>query len=208
MSIERSDITFPNILTLLRMVLAVLALYLFFGFGLGALATLICLFASFLDFFDGWYARRYDKSTKLGVHLDPLADKVLVASMFVMLSYSLRWGWFVILVAIIFVREALITVLRARRRRQRGEYLPAGAMGKAKAFFQYVVGNSFLFYIFVYPAEELHQSLIVITLMIITTFLTVDSGFYYLFSSDGNRGEKSIIVRIARWLLAFRVKEV
>src|SRR5579871_3799575 len=78
-------LTAANQLTLLRLLLVpVFALFMLYGLPGWALLT-FCL-AGITDAFDGLIARQTGQSTTLGAWLDPMADKLLVATMFVMLT--------------------------------------------------------------------------------------------------------------------------
>ncbi len=80
-------LTFANQLTLLRMLLIpVFAILLVYGYMGGALAVL--LVAAATDMLDGYFARRSGPTT-LGAWLDPTADKLLVLTMFVVLTLPL-----------------------------------------------------------------------------------------------------------------------
>jgi cardiolipin synthase len=78
----------PNLLTLLR-ILIIPAIISSFYFNDTILAhrvsSLLFLIASITDFFDGYVARKYNLESRLGVMLDPIADKILVASTLLML---------------------------------------------------------------------------------------------------------------------------
>jgi cardiolipin synthase (CMP-forming) len=80
-----NQLTAANLLTLLRMVLippfAILLLY-----GHRGWALLVFLSAGITDLFDGLIARRTGQKTTLGAWLDPMADKLLLVTMFVMLT--------------------------------------------------------------------------------------------------------------------------
>ncbi len=80
-------LTFANQLTLLRMLLIpVFAILLVYGYVGGAL--LVFLVAALTDLLDGYFARRSGPTT-LGAWLDPAADKLLVLTMFVVLTLPL-----------------------------------------------------------------------------------------------------------------------
>ena len=74
----------PNLLTLLRMG-AVPVLILFLHNGHYDVALVIFLAAGITDGLDGWIAKRFGFVTRLGAILDPLADKMLIVSTYVML---------------------------------------------------------------------------------------------------------------------------
>jgi cardiolipin synthase len=78
-------LTAANQLTLLRMFLVpVFALCMLYRFPGWALVTFVI--AGVTDAFDGWVARRAGQPTTLGAWLDPMADKLLLTTMFVMLT--------------------------------------------------------------------------------------------------------------------------
>lgn len=103
-------------------------------------AVVICIVAALLDAFDGWYARAFSKCTRVGEHMDPLADKVLMGVVYgwigIDAASSLVWG----LLALVAAREAAMTLLRAYSLRRHGRYIPASALGRAKMLVQSIVG--------------------------------------------------------------------
>lgn len=107
---KREWINLPNLLTALRILLvpALLAAY----FTLGEkkhLATLCIFFAAGLtDCLDGYFARRFNQITKLGKVLDPIADKLLTASVLFCLCMSGVIHW--LLLAVIVVKESYMAV--------------------------------------------------------------------------------------------------
>jgi cardiolipin synthase len=105
----------PNLLTLSR----ILAIPLVIGaFWLDKpwsqwLAMAIFVAASVTDWFDGYFARRYQMISRLGRFLDPIADKLLVAGALVMLVHKGPIvGLHVIPALIILFREILVSGLR------------------------------------------------------------------------------------------------
>jgi CDP-diacylglycerol--glycerol-3-phosphate 3-phosphatidyltransferase len=150
----------PNLITLGRIVLALVLIPLLFvdGFTPRLTAWFIFLAAAFSDLWDGHLARSQGLITDLGKLLDPLADKLLVAATFIpfyILSHSgrpdARFPWFggefpLWIMLVIFGREAFITVFRSYAAR-RGVVLAAGKPGKYKAVFQNIfIGAAILWY--------------------------------------------------------------
>jgi len=127
----------PNALTLLRIFLVpvlVVALLtrtqsgLFWGTALFGLAVLT-------DYLDGYFARRRNQVTKLGILLDPIADKLLTASAFVALvEMGSVPAW---MVMIILGREFAVTGLRNVAAGQ-GLVIPASPLGKGKMVLQVI----------------------------------------------------------------------
>lgn len=110
----------PNLLTGLRMVLAVLiaALILRLAEPEPPAATsvvpflLFCLVA-LTDYADGWLARRLDAITKFGALFDPIADKVLVALCLLALCSAASWPPVLTIPSLIIIaRDIAVTVLR------------------------------------------------------------------------------------------------
>ncbi len=105
----------PNLLTLSRMLVIPPIVALFFIDGemprwiaLGLYAT-----ACITDFFDGYVARSMGQISRLGRFLDPVADKLLVSAVILMLVATGRIGGLVVLPAlIILIREILVSGLR------------------------------------------------------------------------------------------------
>jgi cardiolipin synthase (CMP-forming) len=82
----------PNLLTLLRLIfipfIAMMVMDGYFGWAL-------CLFvlAGVSDGLDGFLARRMDQRTTLGQYLDPIADKLLLSTMFLVLALTHKMPW-------------------------------------------------------------------------------------------------------------------
>lgn len=76
------------------------------------IAALLFIVASITDALDGWLARRWNQESKFGAFLDPVADKLLVAVVLIMLLRDDPGGVLAILVAIIIGREITISALR------------------------------------------------------------------------------------------------
>ena len=106
----------PNLLTILRIIFAsLIALILIFFDSKMAYFTSLILFslAGVTDYFDGWIARKKGQISDLGRMLDPIADKILVISTFIILmSNNVIEGFNAIAAFIIIYREIFISGLR------------------------------------------------------------------------------------------------
>jgi cardiolipin synthase len=105
----------PNLLTLSRILVIPPIVALFFVDGDMARWITLGLYAAacVTDFFDGYVARSRGQISKLGRFLDPVADKLLVASVILMLVATGRISGLVVLPAlIILIREILVSGLR------------------------------------------------------------------------------------------------
>ncbi len=132
--------TFPNFLSLLRiLIIPVLVYLLTYPDPLSALlAASLFLLASITDFFDGYLARRNRSVSDLGKILDPLADKLMIASALIMLAAIDRPGepnvpaW---LVVVVVARESAVTVIRGIALTE-GFVMQSETLGKYKFILQ------------------------------------------------------------------------
>ena len=125
----------PNALTLSRLaVIPVLMIILIVRFqGHDQIAAALFIVFSFTDTLDGQIARRRGLVSDLGKFLDPLADKLFVLSVLIVLvQEGLVAAWIVV---VIFSRELLITILRSVGATQ-GRVIAAAPMGKTKTMTQ------------------------------------------------------------------------
>jgi CDP-diacylglycerol--glycerol-3-phosphate 3-phosphatidyltransferase len=128
-------LTAPNLLTLLRVgsIPVLLVLMTLEGKGWAWLAAWVFCVSGLTDLLDGWLARRMKKVSVMGQYLDPVADKLLIASMLVMLVALGRVpAWITI---VIICRELAVTGLRAVAASQ-GFTLPSDMAGKSKTAVQ------------------------------------------------------------------------
>jgi CDP-diacylglycerol--glycerol-3-phosphate 3-phosphatidyltransferase len=105
----------PNLVTLARIAAAPVIVALLYAPGVVARIAALVLFivASLSDYVDGWLARRAHAGSRFGAMLDPIADKILVAAVFVMLvADSTIAGLHVVAVLLILTREILVSGLR------------------------------------------------------------------------------------------------
>jgi CDP-diacylglycerol--glycerol-3-phosphate 3-phosphatidyltransferase len=104
----------PNSLTLLRIAMIpifVVAFYLPFR-GSHFLACLIFTLAALTDLLDGYLARKLGQISRLGAFLDPVADKLMVAIVLVLLVQRDPTPWLALPAAVIIGREITVTALR------------------------------------------------------------------------------------------------
>ena len=105
----------PNLLTLSRILAIPLIVALFWINGDAARWTTLALFtmAGVTDYFDGMLARSMGKISIMGRFLDPVADKLLVSALLIMLVWSANISGLVILPALVILcREILVSGLR------------------------------------------------------------------------------------------------
>ena len=111
-----SPLSLPNLLTYGRIIavpLIAAALYVLEGDARWVLAFLIFIAAAISDYFDGYFARAYNQQSSLGRMLDPIADKLLVAVVLLLLvAEGVIKGWSIWAAILILSREILVSGLR------------------------------------------------------------------------------------------------
>ena len=131
----KSILGHPNTLTLFRIaaVPVIVILMLFPNRVCTFIAAILFSIAAITDYFDGYIARRFGLVSNLGKVMDPVADKLLVSSAFIMLT-ALGWvpAW---MVCVIVGREIAVTGLR-NIIAEKGEDVSASNLGKYKTGFQ------------------------------------------------------------------------
>ncbi|MDA8828983.1 CDP-diacylglycerol--glycerol-3-phosphate 3-phosphatidyltransferase [Candidatus Pelagibacter ubique] len=175
----------PNILTIGRIIIVpffVLAFYLP-GFYGDLTACVLFVIASFTDFLDGMLARMMGEESKLGELLDPIADKIIVATALILLVMSGTIKHYEVIAAIIILtREILISGLREFLARGQIK-LPVTNLAKLKTFLQMVAiallltgetGNKILNF------QDYNAQTIGIVLLWLSAFLTLYTGYEYL----------------------------
>ncbi|HSL89887.1 MAG TPA: CDP-diacylglycerol--glycerol-3-phosphate 3-phosphatidyltransferase [Ignavibacteriaceae bacterium] len=183
----------PNQLTVLRIILTPIFLFLFLSGepALIQISLVVFIMAALTDWYDGWLARKFNYITEWGKFWDPMADKILTSAAFIgfVIIGVLEW-W---MVSLIVARDLIITLLRLYAE-NRGKNFVTSYYAKWKTVLQMI----FLYYlIIVYAAintesvnsgnEKLfsilwNETFIYITMLIIT-LITVHSGYTYLYSN-------------------------
>ncbi|KGM55902.1 CDP-diacylglycerol--glycerol-3-phosphate 3-phosphatidyltransferase [Lysobacter daejeonensis GH1-9] len=177
-------LTVPTLLTLLRIVLIpvlVAVFYLPYKWTNFA-AAFIFAFASVTDWLDGWIARRYNQHSAFGAFLDPVADKLMVATALLLIVQKHPTPWMALWAAVIIGREIAVSALREWMAEigQRAK-VKVAAIGKLKTVVQMVALTVLL-----YSAPDRLGSAITLLFKIgdwmlaVAALLTLWSGFAYL----------------------------
>lgn len=185
----------PNLLTLLRFPLALLCAY----YAVTLKQTPLCislglfLLASITDFFDGYLARKWNMVSNFGKISDPIADKLLILSVFFVFTYHeiipIYWT------ALIFLREVGLTVIRLILMTKK-IVLASRFSGKIKTVSQ--IGVLIAIYVFLifkielvaYFGKEILNTTI-LALVVWTVGITLYSGYEFL---SANRKELEKLV--------------
>lgn len=140
------------------------------------LATGVFILASLTDMADGYVARRQNLITNLGKFLDPLADKLLIGSVLIMLVELGRVpAWIVV---VIICRELAVTGMRGVAA-DKGVVIAADKFGKLKTIVQSMALVPLLLH---YPLLGFDPAPVGMLLLYVALVLTVFSGGNYLYS--------------------------
>ncbi|MDP7541022.1 MAG: CDP-diacylglycerol--glycerol-3-phosphate 3-phosphatidyltransferase [Candidatus Pelagibacter bacterium] len=175
----------PNYLTIGRIIIVPIFVITFYlpGFYGDIIPFTLFLIASFTDFLDGLLARIYKEESKLGELLDPIADKIIVATALILLVMNgTIKNYEVIAAIIILTREILISGLREFLAMGRIR-LPVSNLAKMKTFLQMFAiatlltgetGNKIINF------QDYNAQTIGIVLLWFSAFLTLYTGYEYL----------------------------
>ena len=169
--------TVPNQITFLR--LAFLPFFLIFmSYEKYKWALLLLVIAGFSDGIDGLIARKFNQGSALGAYLDPIADKLLLSSSFVVLAFKQQLAWW--LTILVLSRDLLILIVAAVIILAVGyRPFPPSIYGKGATFFQIILVFAAVLRA-AYP--QFHLALLIRLLVYIVTGLCVFSGLHYSFS--------------------------
>ena len=168
--------TVPNQITLLRLGFLPFFLILI-SYEKYKWALLVLVVAACTDGIDGLLARKLNQRSALGAYLDPIADKLLLSSSFVILAFEKKLAWW--LTILVLSRDLLILIVAAVILLISGyRPFPPSLLGKFATFFQIVlVFATVLAAAFPDP----HFTPLNRALIYAVTGLTVVSGFHYTF---------------------------
>ena len=175
----------PNYLTIGRIIIVPVFVATFYlpGFYGDIIPFALFLIASFTDFLDGLLARMYKEESELGELLDPIADKIIVATALILLVMNETiQNYEVIAAIIILTREILVSGLREFLAKEQIR-LPVSNLAKMKTFLQMFAiailltgetGNKIVNF------QDYNAQTIGIILLWLSAFLTLYTGYEYL----------------------------
>jgi cardiolipin synthase (CMP-forming) len=173
---RRRIFTVPNQITLLRLGFIPIFLTLI-AYQRYRWALLVLVVAGLSDAVDGLLARRLNQRSSLGAYLDPIADKLLLSSSFVILAYKTRIAWWTTIIVIsrdiLMLTVATVIILISGYRP-----FPPSILGKLTTFFEIV----FVFSVVLTAAyPQFHWRFLHNALVDIVTFCAAASALHYSF---------------------------
>jgi len=179
-------LTLPNLLTLSRIFAVPILVFLLWRpapLDYAVTFVLYCL-VGLTDYFDGYLARAQGRISRLGQFLDPIADKIMVGAVLVMLISSRKAnplpeiaGLHIIPALVILLREIIVSGLREFLADLRVS-IPVSALAKWKTAFQMVALGALILGGAVPEAPWVH--LVGIVSLWVAAALTLVTGYDYL----------------------------
>ncbi len=177
-------INIPNTLSMVRIALIPVFIYVYYlPFDWSHIAaTVLFSFAGITDWFDGYLARKLGQQSLLGAILDPLADKLMVVVVLILLvADNPQNNWLLFSTVIIITREIFIATLREWMAEQgEGSKVAVSFAGKVKTTVQMIALG---FLIFKHDLMGLPVYLIGIILLVLAAFLTLISMINYIYAA-------------------------
>lgn len=103
----------PNILTIIRLIITPLAIYLGIN-GQYKLLAVICIIVALTDFFDGKLARRWDVCTEFGAKLDTISDKTLAIGLLIILILKNKVFLYMLVLELLIAVTNLLIYIKTR----------------------------------------------------------------------------------------------
>ena len=131
--------TIPNIITFIRVLLIPVFVVVYFWDWKWAhqAGAFIFWLAAITDWFDGYLARKLKQSTAFGAFLDPVADKLIVATALLLITHSYASTWITVPAILLLAREVYVSALREWMGQQGlQDAVKVSFMGKAKTMAQ------------------------------------------------------------------------
>ena len=174
-------VTFINLLTFSRILLAAIIFLLLMSSDGYLLALILFYIAGFTDWLDGYLARKYNAVSQLGEILDPIADKILIVFVFFGLAVNLSSYLIGFFASLIITREIWVGALRdLNARNNKSDATKVTFLAKIKTTSQLFTISIYLF------GLVLNNMLIVIfgdILLIISLLITLYTGLVYTLKS-------------------------
>lgn len=168
----------PNLLTLSRILVIpiIMACFYFDGQSIKYIAATLYVCACITDFFDGYLARQWHQISDFGKIFDPIADKLLVAIVLLMLSgHGVVYGIHLIPSAVILAREILVSGLRSYLA-QIQQIIPVTKFSKWKTFTQMLAISCLLF---AYASENTNIFNLGLYSLWLSSIFTIITGYRY-----------------------------
>ena len=168
---------FINLITVSRMALGAIIFVLLTRTELYWYAFILFFIASITDYFDGYFARKYNSVSQLGEILDPIADKILIVFLLFAISVNLTSYYIAFASSLIITREIWVGALRDFNARQnKSDATKVTFLAKIKTTIQLFTISTYLLGL---AMNNMLVLLIADILLLLSLIITIYTGFIY-----------------------------
>lgn len=168
---------FINLLTISRMALGAFIFILLTQTEMYWIAFVLFFIASITDYFDGYFARKYNHVSQIGEILDPIADKILIVFLLFAISVNLTSYYIAFASALIITREIWVGALRDFNARQnKSDATKVTFLAKIKTTIQLFTISTYLLGL---GMNNMLVLLIADILLLLSLIITIYTGFTY-----------------------------
>tara|TARA_B110000116_G_scaffold68092_1_gene58707 strand:- start:194 stop:748 length:555 start_codon:yes stop_codon:yes gene_type:complete len=173
----------PNMLSFSRIIISPIFAYFLIKktFIFSIVALIIFLIGSLTDILDGYIARKYNIGTELGKYIDPLADKILVATAFCILSYFYPVQVPIWMILVILFRDIFIMLYRSFLIKKNISF-KTSKFAKFKTFYQVVIIHLLLI-LHVFNPNIIILNNFAYILVLVSLFLSIITAIHYIVSN-------------------------
>lgn len=169
----------PNILTLSRIVIIPIIIFVFYlpWHRAHLVATALFIVASITDGLDGYLARKWHQTSMLGAFLDPVADKVLVSTCLLLLVGAKDINYITLPAIVIVGREIVISALREWMAEWgKRASVAVGVLGKVKTILQMLA----IILLLAFNPEQAWLGTLGVVMLYVASLMTIWSMIVYL----------------------------
>ena len=168
---------FINLLTISRMILGAFIFILLTRTEMYWIAFILFFIASITDYFDGYFARKYNHVSQIGEILDPIADKILIVFLLFAISVNLTSYYIAFASSLIITREIWVGALRDFNARQnKSDATKVTFLAKIKTTIQLFTISTYLLGL---GMNNMLILLIADMLLFLSLIITLYTGFIY-----------------------------
>ena len=171
---DNKYITIPNLLSMFRLCLVPVIVWLYAFESMYILTIVFIVISSLTDIVDGYIARKFNMISKFGKFIDPVADKL--TQMAIILCLMFKFPIMFIPLAIILIKDPIVLIVRYILYEKSGEVLGANWCGKLATVFIFIMIVTHL----VWPSIPQVMTYIIVSITSLTMLL---SGILYIVES-------------------------
>lgn len=189
-------LTIPNLLSLFRLLLIPLILYVYCAKEMYYLTIILIVISGLTDVIDGFIARHFNQVSDLGKVIDPVADKLTQGALIICLSF--RYKLMILLIVVFAIKEIIMSIMGLIFFKNNNKVSSSKWHGKVATVFLYVS----LSVLILFPNLPLF---VVNTIIICASLLIINSLILYAIFYIKNLKQtiKTHLNQASKWCLVF-----